>query len=105
MADGAAVTGDGFKPLYLEGENETHDLVARTVPGADRAALERRFHQIGRDAGRRTPRRSPVEVARLEQVDRVPVALAVMLGRARPRSRSGTRSSSRCAGAAPSSRC
>jgi FtsX-like permease family len=79
LADGAAVTSDGFKPLYDAGGNETQALVARTTPGANRTALERKIGDLGpvRNVGTTTV---AVEVSRLEQIDRIPLALAVLLG-------------------------
>jgi FtsX-like permease family len=78
LADGAAFTGAGWSPLYESGGNETNFLVARVQPGA-RAAIEARLGAISRAKGAvvATP---PVEVERLQQIDRIPVSLAALLG-------------------------
>lgn len=79
LADGAAVTGAGFRPLYDAGGNETHFLVARFQPGTDRSAIRRRAAAIpqSRNVSGAT---LPVEVTRLQQIDRIPASVAGLLG-------------------------
>jgi hypothetical protein len=79
LADGATVTGEGFPALYESGENETHYLVARTAPGPDRAAIVRRFRAIPKVQGVGTSI-VPTEVDRLQQINRIPAAVAALLG-------------------------
>ena len=73
------MTGDGFLPLYQTDENETHYLVARAAPGTDQAAIVRRYREIPRvqNIGTST---IPVEVDRLQQINRIPTAIAALLG-------------------------
>jgi hypothetical protein len=79
LADGAAVTRDGFDQLYDPGENETQLLVAHLEPGADRAAIEKEL-STGRQVQIVQSATIPVEVERLQQIDRIPVYLAALLG-------------------------
>lgn len=77
LADGAAVTEAGFRPLYEPGGNETDYLVARTQPGS-RAEIEQRMRSIPRVTNVDTPA-IPVEVERLQQIDRIPASIAGLL--------------------------
>jgi predicted lysophospholipase L1 biosynthesis ABC-type transport system permease subunit len=80
LADGAAVTTAGFRPLYEAGGNETDYLVARAEPG-HRAEVEQRIRSRARSMRARnidTPA-IPVEIERLQQIDRVPVSIAALL--------------------------
>ncbi len=77
MADGAAVTTAGYRPLYEPGGNETHYLVARARPG-QRAAIERDVRNIKFARNISTPA-IPVEVERLQQIDRIPASIAALL--------------------------
>lgn len=77
LADGAAVTEAGYRPLYEPGGNETDYLVARAAPGG-RADLERRMRSIRPATNVDTPS-IPVEVQRLQQIDRVPASIAALL--------------------------
>ncbi len=79
IADGGAVTAAGFAPLQESGENETHALVVRTRPGTDLAPILAKIRSLGRAKNIRT-RSVPVEVTRLEQIDAIPGALAILLG-------------------------
>jgi ABC-type lipoprotein release transport system permease subunit len=78
LADGAALTADGFGKVYEPGGNETQYLIARGEPGATRQELEARFREVPKIrfvGGTRTP----IEVSRLEQIDLVPLALSILL--------------------------
>jgi hypothetical protein len=78
LADGAAVSAAAFPELYETAENETHFLLVRTAGDVDREALDARLDAAqGRNVGRA---RVPVEIERLEQIDRVPLAIAALLG-------------------------
>lgn len=79
LADGAALTGDGFLPLYRTDENETHFLVARAKPGVSRSAILQRFREIPRAQNIGTTT-IPVEVDRLKQINRIPASIAALLG-------------------------
>jgi hypothetical protein len=78
LADGAAMTGAGWAPLHDAGENETNFLVARVQP-EDRAAVVQAIKEIPRRQLVGTPTR-PVEVTRLEQINRIPASIAALLG-------------------------
>jgi hypothetical protein len=84
VADGAVFTGDGLARLE-EPRNVSVSVapVVRFRPGVDREAATRRIDAL-RGVGRagspgltRTP--VPLEVDRLQQVDRIPFALALFL--------------------------
>ena len=80
LADGAAVTVAGYRPLYEPGGNETDYLVVRAKPGS-RAEVEQRMRSRARSMRARniaTPT-IPVEVERLQQIDRVPASIAALL--------------------------
>jgi FtsX-like permease family len=77
MADGAAVTVAGYRPLYDPGENETDYLVARAKPGRA-ATIERDVRRIRFARNIATPE-IPVELERLQQIDRIPGAIAALL--------------------------
>ena len=78
LADGAAFTVAGLRPLVVQGENETHALLVKSEPGADRAALLRRAEAIPRSKNAGGPT-TPVEVDRLEQINWFPPTLAALL--------------------------
>jgi hypothetical protein len=78
LADGAIVTAAGFAPLQEPGENETHYVVVKGIPGADVDALRARVGEIDRARNIRS-RSLPVEVTRLQQIDAIPAALGVLL--------------------------
>jgi hypothetical protein len=78
LADGAAFTAAGLRPLIVQGENQTHALLVKAAPGADRAALLRRAEAIPRSKNAGGPT-TPVEVNRLEQIDWFPATLAALL--------------------------
>jgi hypothetical protein len=84
LADGAVFTGDGLAQLE-EPENVSVSVapVVRFRPGADQAAVVRRIDAlpgVGRDGSPGLARTAvPLEVERLEQVDRIPLALAAFL--------------------------
>jgi ABC-type lipoprotein release transport system permease subunit len=78
LADGAALTGAGWTPLYEAGGNETNFLVVRTQPGG-MASVRRLINDIERRKSPGTPTR-PVEVTRLEQINRIPASIAALLG-------------------------
>jgi hypothetical protein len=78
LADGAALTSDGFGKVYDPGANETQFLIARGTPGASLATLEARFRKVPRIrfvGGTK----EPIEVVRLQQIDLVPLALSILL--------------------------
>jgi FtsX-like permease family len=84
VADGAVFTGDGL--ARLEEPQNVSVSVAPVIhfrPGVDRGAAARRIDAlpgVGRSGGpglTRTP--VPLEVDRLQQVDRIPLALALFL--------------------------
>lgn len=77
LADGAAVTEAGFRQLQEPGGNETDFLVARAVSGR-RAEVEQYMRSIRRARNIGTPA-IPVEVERLQQIDRVPASIAALL--------------------------
>jgi len=79
LADGAALTGAGFRPLYETGGNETHYLVARLEPGAQLEPVEEAFRTLPRVQDIGTVE-VPVEVERLLQIDRIPAAIAALFG-------------------------
>jgi FtsX-like permease family len=83
LADGAVMTAAGWRPLYTPGGNETDYLAVRARPGA-RAEVVRAIRALPQD---RPPHvknivtaSPPVEVARLQQVDQIPVSIAALLG-------------------------
>ena len=78
LADGAALTSDGFGKVYNPGANETQFLIARGAPGASLRTLEARFGKVPqiRFVG---GTKAPIEVVRLEQIDLVPLALSILL--------------------------
>ena len=79
LADGASFTVPGFRPLIEVGPIETHSLLVKAEPGADRDAIERRVRarsRASRFSGTPTP---PVELDRLQQIDWFPVILAGLL--------------------------
>jgi predicted lysophospholipase L1 biosynthesis ABC-type transport system permease subunit len=78
LADGASFTVPGFRPLIEMGAFETHSLLVKGQPGADRDAIERRVRAIPRSRFTGTPT-APVELDRLQQVDWFPVILAGLL--------------------------
>jgi hypothetical protein len=78
LADGASFTMTAFQPLDAPGENQTHFLLMKAAPGADRDALERRARSIPRSRNTGTPT-PPVEIDRLRQIDRFPAILAALL--------------------------
>jgi predicted lysophospholipase L1 biosynthesis ABC-type transport system permease subunit len=78
LADGAAFTVAGLRRLVVEGENETHFLLVKSAPGADRAALLRRAQAVPRSKNAGGPT-TPVEVNRLEQINWFPATLAALL--------------------------
>jgi hypothetical protein len=81
LADGGAVVGDAFAALYgSTGENETEDLVARVKPAADVGAVKRDLEETVRRIRNIGSETVPVEVDRLQQIDRIPAALAALLG-------------------------
>ncbi|MGZ8803878.1 MAG: ABC transporter permease, partial [Microbacterium sp.] len=88
LADGAAFTGAGLAPLRETGENETDNLVARLKPSADLDAVRARLESVTHSfQGQEVPRfafisgpSTPVEVERLQQIDRIPMAIAALLG-------------------------
>jgi putative ABC transport system permease protein len=84
LADGAVFTGDGL--ALLEEPNNVSVSVAPVIrfrTRADRAAATGRIDAlpgVGRDGGPGLVRSEvPLEVERLEQVDRIPLALAAFL--------------------------
>jgi predicted lysophospholipase L1 biosynthesis ABC-type transport system permease subunit len=82
LADGASITAAGFAPLLSKANgSETHFLLVRFAPGADRAAIERRVAAIApterlRNVGGPT---TPIEVGRLQQINWFPAILAAVL--------------------------
>ena len=81
LADGASLTVSGIRPLITSGASETHFLVARFAPGADRAAIERRIAVSAaterlRNTGGPT---TAIEVGRLQQINWFPAILAAVL--------------------------
>lgn len=78
LADGASLTAAGIVPLLSAGENETHFVVARLAPGADRSPLLRHFAvtHLMTNTGFAT---TPVEVRRLEQINWFPAVLAALV--------------------------
>jgi ABC-type lipoprotein release transport system permease subunit len=85
LADGASFTAAGLTPLLQPEENQTHSLLTRIAPGADRAATKRRVAALTArysalsdypgPAGTTTP----VEVERLPQINWFPATLALLL--------------------------
>jgi hypothetical protein len=81
LADGASFTAEGLIPLLVAGENQTHELLARFVPGTDDATL------VGRVAAANKPLEdyptsgptTAVEVKRLEQINWFPAMLGALL--------------------------
>jgi hypothetical protein len=79
VADGAVFTGDGLGRLFNPGNVSGYSaFVMRVVPDADVAAVGRRIRSADGAAPTRTA--VPLEVERLTQVDRLPVALGMFLG-------------------------
>jgi hypothetical protein len=82
LADGASVTAAGFAPILSTANgSETHFLIARFAPGADRAAIERGLAAIApterlRNIGGPT---TAVEVGRVQQINWFPAILAAVL--------------------------
>jgi hypothetical protein len=78
LADGASFTASGIRRIAEEGANQTHFVLVKLAPGADRAAVERRMKAIPRSKNFGAPTTS-VEVGRLEQINWFPAILAVLL--------------------------
>jgi len=78
LADGASFTAAGIRRIAEEGANQTHFVLVKLAPGADRAAVERRMQAIPRSKNFGAPTTS-VEVGRLEQINWFPAILAVLL--------------------------
>jgi ABC-type lipoprotein release transport system permease subunit len=87
LADGALMTNAGISAISKAGENETHYLLVRLAPGADRAPLDHRLDEIHRlavaagdtDNGTATRPTTPVEISRLQQIHWFPATLAALL--------------------------
>jgi len=79
IADGATFTSAGLLPLRETGSNETDYRVIRFAPGTDLRTARERVAALPR-AKNALVSSTPVEVSRLEQIDRVPVSIAVLLG-------------------------
>jgi hypothetical protein len=76
LADGAAFTGEGYKPLFDHNIFLRH-FVGRYAPGTDRAATAARIAHIPELDSPAAPT-LPVEVDRLQQIDWLPVLLVVI---------------------------
>lgn len=79
MADGATFTSAGLLPLRDTGSNETDYRLLQFAPGTDLHAARERVAALPRVKNALLAS-TPIEVSRLEQIDRVPVALAILLG-------------------------
>ena len=83
LADGAAMTAAGWKPLYRVGANETDFLLVRSEPG-DPAAADRAVERLPQTTGPHAKNLGtpilPVEIVRLRQIDQIPALVAALLG-------------------------
>ncbi len=78
IADGAAFTGTGLLALRATGENETDYRLVRFTPHTDVVVAGRRIAALPSVTNVRRGT-TPVEVTRLQKIDRIPVALAALL--------------------------
>jgi hypothetical protein len=78
LADGAAVTAEGFATLYEPGANETQLIVVPVASAGHRAGVTRLLRTIPRARNVGGPI-LPSEVERLDQIDAVPLALATLM--------------------------
>jgi hypothetical protein len=83
LADGTTMTGPGWGLLYSDSENESDVLVVRAKAG-QRDSVVRAVRSLGSGASGQARNFGvpvlPVEITRLQQVDRVPAAVAALLG-------------------------
>ena len=78
LADGASFTNAGLVPILEAGQNQTHFVLVRMAPGADSAAVTRRFRTVPQI--RSIPgQTAAVEINRLEQINWFPAMLATLL--------------------------
>ena len=81
------MTNAGISAIAKAGENETHYVLVRLAPGADRAPLDHRLAELHRLAvaggdtnnGTATRPTTPVEISRLQQIHWFPATLAALL--------------------------
>ena len=113
LADGALLTDAGMSKIGDSGANETHYLLITAVPGASRAAIDKRIKRARRGSPSRTTTRAPGRpTARRRPWRSAACSRSTGSRRRSPRcsrrwrcSRSATRSSRRCAADGGSSRC
>jgi hypothetical protein len=78
LAEGAAFTGTGYKPLF-DPNLFNRFFVGTFAMGADHTAVERRIAAVPQLGAPSLPT-VPVEIGRLRQITWLPVALATMIG-------------------------
>jgi ABC-type lipoprotein release transport system permease subunit len=78
LADGASFSGAGIRRIAEEGANQTHFVLVKLAPGADREVVARRMKAIPESKDFGAPR-TPVEINRLKQINWFPAILALLL--------------------------
>ena len=79
LADGAVFTGGGLRQLDDESNSGSWTLMVRLAPGVDEQATRRELASVARRDSPAYGPTLPAEIERVQQIDGLPVALAVFV--------------------------